>query len=359
MRTSSRHTRAGTSPGTLIPLSGGDPPVVRSFSYGPDGAVEPKGLDESIAERGKRAVLWINVDGLGDLETLKKIGGAFGMNDLSLEDVLALHHRAKIDRYDGHLFLLLRMPEIGPDGRIDTDQISLFTGSDFVLSFQHQHGDCFDVVRERIRSGKGRIRTYGAGYLLHALLDAIIDSYYPVLEKIGERIDELEDTVVTDCRPSLTSDIHRVRRDLLVLRRAIWPLREILNELVRDEDTDPKIVPFLRDCYDHVVELIDLIETYRDLAAGLMEVYVSVVGNRMNEIMKVLTIIATIFIPLSFIASVYGMNFDTSVSPFNMPELHWRYGYVAVLLVMATAAGGMLYWFHKRGWLVDAKSEDK
>jgi len=359
MRTSSRHPRAGTSPGTLVPPPEAPLPVLHAFGYGPEGCEEshPKDIAAATELHGRHDTLWLNVDGLGDIDLLKRLGATFGLHDLSLEDVLAVHHRAKLERYEGYVFVVLRMPELSADGEIETDQLSLFVGPNYVISFQQRHGDCFDAVRERIRNGKGRIRHLGALYLFHALLDAVIDFYYPVLEKIGERLDDLEDRVIAAKGAAITSEIHRVRRDLLTLRRAIWPLREILNDLLRDEETDKKLYPFLRDCYDHVVELVDLIETYRDLSTGLMEVYVSVVGNRMNEIMKVLTIIATIFIPLSFIASVYGMNFDTS-SPYNMPELGWKYGYVIVLTIMAIAGFGMLYWFWRRGWMAGSQVDD-
>lgn len=354
MRTSSRHPRAGTSPGTLTRPPEAEHPSMRVFAYGPEGCQEtsPTSVEDAIASRG-RGTYWLNVDGLGDVDLLKEIGTAFGLHELALEDVLAVHHRAKLERFENYCFVVLRMPELDEDGEIATDQLSIFVGPDYVLSFQHRHGDCFDAVRDRIRGGKGRIRTHGAIYLFHALLDAVIDFYYPVLEKLGETLEALEERVIAARGPHITGELHRVRRDLLILRRAIWPLREILNDLIRDDDADPKMIPFLRDCYDHVVELVDLIETYRDLAAGLMEVYVSVVGNRMNEIMKVLTIIATIFIPLSFIASVYGMNFDTSVSALNMPELHWKYGYLACVALMAAVGIGMLFWFKRRGWLGD------
>lgn len=352
-RTSARHPRVGTSPGTLSPIPGSGPAHIRAIAYETSHCEEkelqdPKSL-KALAREG--STLWVNVDGLGDLEVLKRLGADFGLPDLALEDVLAVHHRAKFERYENLLFLVLRMPEHNEDGRIETDQLSLFLGPNFVLTFQHAHGDCFDAVRDRIRSGKGRIRGGGTAYLLYALIDAVVDSYYPMLERVGDGIDTLEEEILETPGRACTMRVHELRRDLLVLRRAVWPLREILNDLMRDEDTERSLQPYLRDCYDHVVELIDLIETYRDLAAGLMEVYVSIVGNKMNEIMKVLTIIATIFIPLSFIASVYGMNFDTSASPFNMPELSWRYGYVACLGLMLSVAITMLVWFRRRGWM--------
>jgi magnesium transporter len=351
-RTSSRHERAGTSPGTLRAVPNSSPPHGLVMSYDAEDFDEQtlERLRDAGAWRGRRAVTWVDVHGLGDADAIKQLGAEFGLHELALEDVLAVHHRAKFERYDDHVFFVLRIPEYSEEHGLETDQLSIFLGKEYVLSFQGSPGDCFGAVRERIRGRKGRIRSRNSHYLVYALLDAVIDSYYPVVERIGDRLDELEDDVLEHGH-QLTENIHDVRRDLLVLRRAIWPMREILNELLRDEDADPVLQPFFRDCYDHVVELIDLIETYRDLSAGLMEVYVSIVGNRMNEIMKVLTIIATIFIPLSFVASVYGMNFDTSVSPLNMPELHWEYGYLASLAVMAAIAFTMLFWFWRRGWL--------
>lgn len=345
----------GASPGMLVAPPDAKPTRVRVIGYGPDSVEEVVDAQCEDVERmcGRHAVLWINVDGLADIDRLRRIGKQFAIHDLALEDVLASHHRAKWESFDDYDFLVLRMPEHVEGGALHTDQLSIFSGTNFVLTFQQHHGDCFDLVRERIRGGKGRIRGWGPRYLLYALLDAVVDSYYPELESIGEQIEQLEDDVLVDSKRVSHARIHEVRRDLLQLRRGVWPLREILHDIDRQpERASPlDLSPYFRDCYDHVVELIDLIETYRDLAAGLMEVYVSVVGNRMNEIMKVLTIIATIFIPLTFIAGVYGMNFDPDAGPWSMPELRTPYGYVICLAVMAISAIGMLVWFKRRGWL--------
>lgn len=345
----------GSSPGMLVAPPDAKPSRVHVMGYGPDGVEEISDASCEDVERlwGKHAVLWINVDGLADIERLRRIGKRFNIHDLALEDVLASHHRAKWEAFDDYDFLVLRMPEHPEGGALHTDQLSVFAGANFVLTFQQHHGDCFDLVRERIRGGKGRIRGWGPRYLLYALLDAVVDSYYPELEALGETIEELEDDVLVDSKRVSHARIHELRRDLLALRRGVWPLREILHDIDRQPDraSPLDLGPYFRDCYDHVVELIDLIETYRDLAAGLMEVYVSVVGNRMNEIMKVLTIIATIFIPLTFIAGVYGMNFDPDAGPLSMPELRSPYGYVICLAVMAISAGGMLVWFIRRGWI--------
>ena len=229
-------------------------------------------------------------------------------------------------------------------------------GEGWVLTFQERAGDCFEPVRERLRHGKGRIRQTGADYLAYALLDAAIDGYFPLLETMGEAIETLEDSVVTDPDRRQVEQLHHIKRDLLVLRRAIWPLRELLGALLRDETSviTPATRPYLRDTYDHTVQLMDIVETYREIASGLLDVYLSSQSARLNEVMKVLTIIATIFMPMSFVASLYGMNFDTT-HPFNMPELSWPFGYAFALFIMATIATGLLWWFKRKGWLGDGR----
>jgi magnesium transporter len=226
-------------------------------------------------------------------------------------------------------------------------------GENFVLTFQEGGGDCFDPVRKRLRRKRGRIRDVGADYLAYALLDAVIDGFYPVLEDCGERLGVLEDEIIGAPSGAAVTDVHDLKHDLLTLRRAIWPQREMINTLLRDESELVSAATriYLRDCYDHAVQLMDIVETYREIASALVDVYLSSVSARLNEIMKVLTIIATIFIPLSFIASVYGMNFDRNASPLNMPELGWRYGYVFSLALMLAIALGLLYYFRRRGWL--------
>src|SRR4030095_7850244 len=241
----------------------------------------------------------------------------------------------------------------GSDEALDTEQLSIFLGRNYVLTFQEHPGDCFDTVRDRISKAGGRIRNCGPDYLAYALIDAFIDDYFPVLEKYGERLEELEDEVITRADTQVIAQIHQVKRDLLVLRRAIWPLREAVNSLVRDPtpliSEETRI--YLRDCYDHAVQLIDLLENYREIASSLVEVYLSSVSNRLNEIMKVLTIFTVVFIPLNFIASIYGMNFNTESSPWNMPELNWRYGYPFTLGLMAAVALSMLIFFRKKKWI--------
>ncbi len=349
--------RPGASPGTVTVDPQAPPPVLRVMAYGPDGFAE-RSLASAAAVREELArwpVVWLNVDGLGGEAVIREIGEIFGLHKLALEDVVHAHQRAKVDEYGATLYIVLRLPE--PGERLDSEQLSLFLGRNFVVTFQERAGDSFEPVRERIRSGKGALRASGPDYLAYALLDAGIDSAFPVLEALGERLEDLEDELVVRPRRGTVAEIHGIKRDLLAVRRAVWPLREMLNALGRE--STPLVAAetrlYLRDCYDHVVQIIELLETYREIASGLLDVYLSSLSNRMNEIMKVLTIIATIFIPLGFIASLYGMNFDTQASPWNMPELTWRLGYPFALGVMAAVAGGLLFWFRRRGWLGDGE----
>ncbi|SLN75764.1 magnesium/cobalt transporter CorA [Oceanibacterium hippocampi] len=350
---SRRRAPPGSSPGVLI----ADPQAVRSqvslFGYGDDRLIERDNVSLADIEALKGTVpnLWVNVDGLADIALIKALGELFGLHDLALEDVVNLHQRPKADQYEDHIFVATRMVAAEPRPR--TEQVSIFIGADFVLTFQERPGDCLDPVRARIRQHRGRIRQSGSDYLAYALIDAVIDAFFPVLEDFGERLEMMEDEVVTRPEPGMIERLHDMKRDLLNLRRAIWPHREMLNTLIRDETpliTDQTRI-YLRDCYDHTVQLMDIVETYREIASGLVDVYLSSMSTRLNDIMKVLTIIATIFIPLGFIASLYGMNFDRTVSLWNMPELGWRYGYPASLLLMLATAGGLLYYFRRRGWL--------
>jgi magnesium transporter len=261
------------------------------------------------------------------------------------------HQRPKLERHDDHLFIVLRLPD-RTEGLV-TEQLSILLGRDFVLTFQERPGDCFDPVRERLRRPESPMRGRGVDYLAYALIDALVDSYFPLLESYGEQIEALEERVIARPEPARVVQIQRLRRELLEVRRALWPQREVLSALLR-EDT-PCIAPgtrlFLRDCADHTAQLLDMVEIHREVSSGLLDLHLSSVSTRMNEIMKVLTIIATIFIPLGFIAGLYGMNFDTEISPFNMPELEWRFGYPFALALMLAVALGMLAYFWRKGWL--------
>jgi magnesium transporter len=342
----------GTSPGTLTSHPDAAPPSIHVMGYGPDRLEEIEVPDPAELEalRGRWPVMWVNVDGVGHADSIAAIGERFGLHRLSLEDVMNVHQRPKVEEYAAYLFAVTRMISLGE--RVDTEQASLFLGDGWLVTFQERPGDCWDPVRERIRHGRGRLRTHGADYLFYALVDAVVDEFYPVLEKFGSRIELLEESVIEAPSRALVGVIHTARRDLLVLRQTMWPLREAMGQLHRDpipQVTEETRVYF-RDCYDHTVQVIDLLENFREMASSLMEVYLSSVNQRMNEVMKVLTIIATIFIPLTFIAGIYGMNFDPDASPWNMPELGWYWGYPAIMLVMFSIGIGLLGFFKWKGW---------
>lgn len=350
-----RHAEPGAAPGTLISAPGAAPPALHLMAYG--GSEFHEARLESAARladfRGRYRVLWLDVEGVGHVATLEQIGAAFGLHHLALEDVTHTAQRAKFEAYDDHDFIVARMV-YAHEGAAETEQLALFLGPDFVLTFQDgKPHDCFDPLRERLRKRHGRIRDLGADYLAYSILDAVVDSHFPALERISDRLDEIEDQVLVTPTRDAAMRIHSLKRELLTLRRATWPLREVFNVMTRDES--PRICGetrlFLRDCYDHVVRQMDLIETYREMCADMMDLYLSGVSQRMNEVMKVLTLIATIFLPLTFIAGVYGMNFDPDASPWNMPELRWYLGYPLSLALMAATTIGMLVYFRRKGWI--------
>jgi magnesium transporter len=349
-----RRTQPGAAPGTLRIAPGAPQPVVQVMAYDGQRLVEASdvALDRLPGFLNEFAVTWIDVAGLGDPQALRRLGELFGVHPLALEDVVNVHQRAKVEAYSDHLFIVTRLMSLAAQEHLESEQISLFLGRKFVLTFQQRPGDCFDPLRERIRKGHGKTRDAGPDYLAYALVDAVIDSYFPVVERYADLLDDLEESVTLDPHQDSVNRIHEVRNDLLLLRRSIRPHREAMNALVRDPHplVSEETRFFFRDCYDHTIQVIDLLEIYREMCADLRDFYLSIASNRMNEIMKVLTIISTIFIPLSFITGLYGMNFDTAL-PGNMPELEWPYGYVAVLLLMSTVAGGMLSFFWRRGWI--------
>lgn len=297
-----------------------------------------------------QSVLWIDVVGLADAESIQSIGTRFGLHHLALEDVVNVHQRPKVEDYEDHLYIVLRMATSGTPS--DTEQVSIFLSKAVVVTFQERTGDSFEPVRQRIRQGKGRIRGKQADYLVYALIDATVDGYFPVLDVGGETLGTLEDEVVISPQPEHVEHIHSQKRNLLALRRAIWPTRDLLSALLRDEFdlVSDETRVYLRDVHDHTVQLIDIIETYREIASGLVDAYLSSQSTRLNEIMKFLTIMSTVFLPLTFVTGLYGMNFDTA-SPWNMPELAWRFGYPFALMLMAGAAVGLLYLFWRRKWI--------
>lgn len=341
-------------PGTVEPEAGSPPPDIRVIGYGRDEFEDRKALNvdglRQIVERHR--VTWIDVEGFGDGSVVQQIGRQFNLHPLALEDVVNLHQRPKVEEYGDCLFIVAQMTSSDPD--VPPEQVSLFVGKNFVITFQAgADGDCFDDVRQRIRNSRGRIRAAGPDYLAYALLDAMVDAYFPVLERLGDRLDEVEVQIDDGAGTVAVAAIHVIRSDLLVVRRAVWPLRDALNLLVRDPNpliaADTKA--YLRDCYDHTVQIIDLAEVYRELCSDLRDYVLTTLSQRTNEIMKILTLIATIFIPLGFIAGLYGMNFDTSVSPWNMPELKWALGYPFALSLMAAIALSFLWFFWRKGWI--------
>ncbi len=343
----------GSQPGILVADPHAPQPKMRVMAYGPDGMVERDLTDPAqIGEfHPKFDVTWVDVQGLGDAQLIEKFGTKFGLHRLWLEDVLNTHQRPKVESHGDYRYVVVRA--IGPDGIFDTEQVSIILGPRLVITFQERYGDAFDPLRQRIRNGKGNLRSHGAGYLTYALLDAVVDHYFPLLERAGERLDELEEQALEEPAVSCLADIHTLRRELFALRRAIWPLRESLQHLLRDSDSafSPETRVYLGDCYDHTVQIMDLVESYREIASGLIDIYLSSTGHRMNEIMKVLTVISTIFIPLTFVAGVYGMNFHTDAGPLSMPELSWPLGYVACLAFMALVGISLTVYFWRRGWI--------
>lgn len=343
----------GAPPGSIIVDPAAPDSIVHVTHYDAASISERKITDvaEIKQDLSRGGVTWINVEGLGSAATLKQLATLFHLHPLAMEDAVNVHQRPKVDRYGEQLFIALRMDAHSAGMR--TEQVSMFVGRGFVITFLEDPGDCFDPVRRRLRECDGLIRRRGADYLAYALLDAAVDSYFPLLEEFGDNLESLEDEVLLMPSPSVVARIHEVKYQLRTLRRIIWPLRDAMNELVRDGSTlvSDETRVYFRDLYDHTVQIIDIVETYREIGSDLIDLFLSSQSNRMNEIMRVLTVISTIFMPLSFVVGVYGMNFNTAESPWNMPELNWRYGYVAVWGVLIAVALVFLYFFHRRGWL--------
>lgn len=288
-------------------------------------------------------VLWIDVTGVGNLELLHEFARVFNIHSLTLEDVVNVHQRAKLETFAEYQYLVTRM--FSQIDSIDSEQLSIFRIGKCVVTFQERAGDCLEPLRERIRHGKGNVRHAGSDYLVYSILDSVIDHYFPVVDSLGERLDAMDEMLMNGRTLSL-SEIHHLRSHLLELRRWLRPNREVLNQLIREEDAgiSAETRVFLRDCYDHVIQLTEFIETFREVCSDLRDFQISTVSNRTNEVMKTLTIVSTIFIPLSFIAGLYGMNFD------YMPELKWQFGYASVLALMGAVSLSFCVWFYRRGW---------
>jgi magnesium transporter len=344
--------KAGLSPGTLIHV--GEKKLekvrIRIIDYDEEkiDEREVETIEEIFPYGDTPTVTWINIDGLHQVDIVEKIGTHFGVHPLVLEDILHTGQRPKMDDFESYLFLISRMLSHNEDeDHISSEQFSLILGQNYVISFQERIGDLFDPIRERLRRKRGRIRGMGTDYLAYALIDAIIDHYFVVLEKLDERIESLDSDLMSNPNPETLQSIHYLKRELIFLRKSVWPLREIVGALERGESNliQQGTTVFLRDLYDHTIQVIDTIETFRDMVTGMLDVYLSTISNRMNVVMKVLTIIATIFIPLTFIAGIYGMNFEF------MPELKWHWGYPLVWLVMILIAVIMMIFFRKKRWI--------
>ncbi len=337
-------------PGTLIPIGEGiqSPTVVRVCQYNKtdysDDVCAPGEL--STIPLSDKIVTWIHLSGLSDINTIKAIGTSFQIHPLTLEDVLNTNQRPKIEDFDDYLYCVLKIVRSQNDA-IQSEQLSLILQKNCLISFQERESDIFENVTRRLAERKGKIRSLGPDYLLYALIDTVVDEYFPVIEKIGIDAEDLEEAVIEQPDPTNMEEIYTMKRDLIHLRKYIWPAREVLLSILR-ERSDLISEPTMRyfgDVGDHLFQIADVLETYREMVTGLYEIYLSTLSNRMNEVMKVLTIIATIFIPLTFIAGLYGMNFA------EMPELTWEYGYPAALLSMVAVAGIMILFFRKKGWI--------
>lgn len=343
----------GLPPGSVV-FVGEDrtePVEFRVLEYGPDHLLETdeETLDEVLEYRDRTPVTWINVSGVHDESVVRTIGDHFDVHPLIQEDIAHTGQRPKLESHDDYLYLVVKMLYFDDerDGELRAEQVSLLVGERNLISFQENPGDVFDPVRKRIRNGRGHIRDRGPDYLAYALLDVIVDHYFVVLDALGARTEDLEDEIVDEVQQDVQEEIHDLRRDLIFMRRMTWPMRELLYQLERLESPlwgdDNR--PYVRDTYGHVVQVLDLVEALRDTASGLHDLHMTSISNRMNEIMKMLTIIGTIFIPLTFIAGVYGMNFE------YMPELGWPWAYPAVWAVMGILAGALLLYFRRREWI--------
>lgn len=311
-------------------------------------------VEEIVPYKEKPNIIWINIDGLHETSNVERLGELFDIHPLVVEDILNTEQHPKIDFFDDYVFLVLKMNAYNAESKtIDSEQVSIVFGDNFVLTFQEQPGDVLDGVRNRLKNNKGRIRKLGADYLAYSIIDTVVDHYFTVLEGVGEEIENLEEELVSNPARETLQKIHVLKREMIFLRRSVWPLREVISSMQREESSLIKESTsiYLRDLYDHTIQVADTIETYRDMISGMLDIYLSSMSNRMNEVMKVLTIFAVIFIPLTFIAGIYGMNFNTDKSPFNMPELNWFYGYPFALGIMAAVAIGMVWYFIRKKWL--------
>jgi magnesium transporter len=358
-----RYPPPGTAPATLIvpPEYVGRKPVVSLTEYDAHSMEERKidTIDEILPCIDNDKVSWINIGGLGDPEFFQRLGLNFRIHPLALEDIFNLGQRPKVDEYDRQLFIVLDMGYENKQEEVVFEQVCIVLAEKFVITIQEDPGDeadpgdVFNPVRQRLREGRGNARFMKADYLAYALIDAVIDRYFPIVESLGESMEDLQDTLLDQPTRERVRDLHELKRLIARIRRAVWPQREVLGRLMRDETglIAARTKPFLRDCYDHTVIMLDLLETFREATRNVMDIYLSSTSIRTNEIMRVLTVISSIFIPLTFIAGVYGMNFDPKLGPLNMPELEWPFGYPFAICLMLAVAIGMIVFFKRKKWL--------
>jgi magnesium transporter len=344
-------TKKGLSPGTVVYIGEEKTTEVKIsvIDYNEHEFVKREGVKakDCFPFKDKNSITWINVDGVHNTDIIEKIGEYFDLHPLVMEDIGNTTQRPKVEDFENCIFVILKMLYYDDEKeKIKVEQVSLVLGKNFVISFQEMEGDVFDPVRERIEKGKGRIRKMGSDYLLYSLIDALVDNYFSVLEAMGDKIEELEEDIVEGAASESLQDVHNLKKDMILLRRSVWPLREVINSFTREKTTivSGNVIIYFRDVYDHTIQVIETIETFRDMLSGLHDTYLSSISNKMNEIMKVLTMFASIFIPLTFIAGIYGMNFHF------MPELSWRWGYFAVWGIILFVGGAMLFYFKRKKW---------
>ena len=344
--------KAGMSPGVLVHV--GEQKIetarISIMSYDPARLEEKdlKYIEDSFAYKDTPPVSWINIDGLHEVELIEKIGTHFGIHPLTQEDIVNTGQRPKVEDFEDYIYLVLKMLKFDEtSGHILSEQVSLILGPHYLISFQETQGDVFNFVRERIRKGRVRIRKSGPDYLAYALIDAVVDHYFLILEKMGERIEHFEEQLHVQPTPEILQAIYDLKREMIYFRKQVWPMREVLNTWQRAESALVQEANnvFIRDVYDHTIQVIDTIESFRDIISGMMDLYLSTVSNKMNEVMKVLTIMATIFIPLTFVAGIYGMNFK------YMPELEWKWSYPVLWMVLIVIFVGMVFYFKRKKWL--------
>lgn len=343
----------GLSPGTLMYTGTrkNEKISIEIFDYSTEHLIEKKNctVEDAFVYKEKSSTTWINIEGLSDIDAIEKIGKYYEIHPLTLEDLLHMEQLPKIEVFENYIFTTLKMLTFNESTReVESEQVGIIMGKNFVISFQEgKEGDVFDPLRERIRAGKGRLRSYGADYLNYALIDIIVDNYFVILEKIGEKVEDYEEKLLIHPEEDLLKNIYGLKREIMFLRKTFIPIREIAAQMQHSESEliNERTLVFIRDLYDHSLQVIDMVETYRETVSGLVELYLSSLSNRMNQVMRILTTISTIFIPLTFIVGVYGMNFDF------MPELHLHYGYYIIWGVMIALGAGMYVYFKRKKWM--------